>query len=211
MIGLIKDYLFQRMVRVAYNGNLSQESYSFIGVPQGSILGLLLFVIAFNDITDVIKESSIIMYADDVVLYVAADDIKAINSKLSTDMESIADWMDENEFIINLKEGKTETLLFGTTKRLTKLNEPLSVSYKESTLRQVSVYKYLGVEINSTLNLNSHFDATFKRASSRLRLLQKIRPQLNLPSAKAIYQGMIIPILTYCGVLNLNLTTTQQD
>jgi hypothetical protein len=119
--------------------------------------------------------------------------------------------MDENEFIINLKEGKTETLLFGTTKRLTKLNEPLSVSYKESSLRQVSVYKYLGVEINSKLNLNSHFDATFKRASSRLRLLQKIRPQLNLPSAKVIYQGMIIPIWTYCGVLNLNLTTTQQD
>ncbi len=59
-----------------------------------SILGPLLFVIAFNDITDVIKESSIIMYADDVVLYVAADDIKAINSKLSNDMESIADWMD---------------------------------------------------------------------------------------------------------------------
>jgi hypothetical protein len=62
------------------------------------------------------------MYADDVVLYVAADDIKAINSKLSNDMESIADWMDENEFIINLKEGKTETLLFGTTKRLTTVN-----------------------------------------------------------------------------------------
>ena len=182
-----KDYLFQRMVRVAYNGNLSQEWYSFIGVLQGSILGPLLFVIAFNDITDVIKESSRIMYADDVVLYVAADDIKAINSKLSNDMESIADWMDKNEFI-NLKEGKTETLLLGTTKRLTKLNEALSVSYKESTLRQVSVYKYLGVEINSSLNLNSHFDATFKRASSRLRLLQKIRPQLNLPSAKAIYK-----------------------
>ena len=73
------------------------------------------------------------------------------------------------------------------------------------------MYTYLGVEINSTLNLNSHFDATFKRASSRLRLLQKIRPQLNLPSTKAIYQGMIIPILTYCGVLNLNQTITQQD
>ena len=61
--------------------------------------------------------------------YVSADDIKAIGSKLSNDMrndmESIADWMDENEF-----KGETETLLFGTTKRLTKLNEPLSVNYK---------------------------------------------------------------------------------
>ena len=85
------------------------------------------------------------------------------------------------------------------------------MSYKESTVRQARVYKYLGVEIDSTLNLNSHFDATFKRASSRLRLLYKIRPQLNIPSTEAIYRGMITPILTYCGVLNLILTTTQRD
>ena len=102
-------------------------------------------------------------------------------------------------------------LCFGTTKRLTKLNEPLSVSYRNFTVRQVSAYKYLGVEITASLILNSHFETTFKRASSRLRLLHKIRPQLNLLSAKAIYRGMIIPVLTYCGVLNLNLTTTQQD
>ena len=85
------------------------------------------------------------------------------------------------------------------------------MSYKESTVRQVGVYKYLGVGIDSTLNLNSHFDATFKRASSRLRLLYKIRPQLNIPSAEAVYRGMITPILTYCEVLNLNLTATQRD
>ena len=158
-------------------------------------------MIAFNDITDVIKESSIIMYADDVVLYVAAEDIKAINLKQSNDMKSITVWMDDNEFIINLKE--TETLLFGTTKRLTKLNEPLSVSHRNFTVRQVSAYKYLGVEITSSLNLNSHFETTFKRASSRLRLLHKIRPQLNLLSAKAIYRGMIIPVLTYLWRLKL--------
>ena len=87
----------------------------------------------------------------------------------------------------------------------------MSVSYKESTVRQLRVYKYLGVEIDSTLNPNSHFDATFMRASSRSRLLYKIRPQLNIPLAEAIYRGMITPILTYCEVLNLNLTTTQRD
>ncbi len=65
--------------------------------------------------------------------------------------------MDENEFIINLKEGKTETLLLGTTKYLTKSNEPLICWCQV----QVAVHKYLAVEINSTLNLNSHFDATF--------------------------------------------------
>ena len=55
----------------------------------------------------------------------------------------------------------------------------------------------------------SQFDATFKKATSRLRLLSKIRPNLNVNAAKAIYNCMILPTLTYCGVLNLNLTQTQ--
>ena len=73
------------------------------------------------------------------------------------------------------------------------------------------MYKYLGVQIDLTFNLNSHFDTTFKGASSKLRLLYKIRPQLNIPLAEAIYREMIMPILTYCRVLNLNSTTTQRD
>ena len=69
--------------------------------------------------------------------------------------------------------------------------------------------KKSSVQIGPTLNMHSQFDATFKKATSRLRLLSKIRPNLNLNAAKAIYNCMILPILTYCGVLNLNLTQTQ--
>ena len=70
-------------------------------------------------------------------------------------------------------------------------------------------YKYLGVEIDSKLNLNTHFDAFYKRASTRLRLLSKIRYSVNVDLARKIYQLMITPLLTYCGILNLNLTSTQ--
>ena len=75
-------------------------------MPQGSILSPLLFVIAFNDTTNVIREPSVIMYADDVVLYVAADGIRTINLKLSKDTESIADWMDGMNLLSILKKVK---------------------------------------------------------------------------------------------------------
>ena len=59
--------------------------------------------------------------------------------------------------------------------------------------------------------MTTNFDNTYKKACERLRLLRKIRPFLNVKAAKAIYQGMVLPILTYCGLLNLKLSRTQED
>ena len=148
-------------------------------------------------------------YADDVVLYAEGKTTESINSKLTSDMANVANWLDENDLIINLKEGKTEALLFGTAKRLCKLNECLSIPYGNTVINLTKKYKYLGVEIDSKLNLNTHFDVCYKRASTRLRLLSKIRDSVNVDSARKIYQLMITPLLTYCGILNLNLTSTQ--
>ena len=99
-----KDYLFSRKATVSYNCTSGvREIYT--GVPQGSILGPLLFLIFFNDITDVINHAKIVKYADDTVLYVADKETQSIQTQLVMDMESIAVWLKENELIINLKKG----------------------------------------------------------------------------------------------------------
>ena len=203
------DYLFHRSAAVSYGKSSSKIADIQTGVPQGSILGPLLFILFFNDITDVIVGTRIVKYADDTVIYAADKDLKVIKTKLSNDMESIADWFDENGLIINLKKGKTESLLFGTPQRIAKQNETLDVMYRDSKILNTKQYKYLGIEIDSTLNLNTHFEKCFKRASSRLRLLAKIRDSLDLTSAKAVYDSMILPTFTHCGVLQLKLTSTQ--
>ena len=203
------DYLFYRAAYVSYDGHISSKHYITCGVPQGSILGPLLFLISFNDIVDSIEHCNVIKYADDVVLYAAGKDIESIKSRLSGDMLKISHWLEENELILNLKQGKTESLLFGTTKRRSVLDDSLTVSFNDIGIDSTEEYTYLGVQIGPTLNMRSQFDATFKKATSRLRLLSKIRPNLNVNAAKAIYNCMILPILTYCGVLNLNLTQTQ--
>ena len=88
------DYLFHRSAAVNYGKSSSKSADIPTGVPQGSILGPLLFILFFNDITDEIKSARIVKYADDTVIYVADKDLKVINTKLSKDMESIADWFD---------------------------------------------------------------------------------------------------------------------
>ena len=81
----------------------------------------------FIDITDAIQHSRIVKYADDTVIYFADKDSKSIQSHLTEDMDLISNWLKENELIINVKEGKTEALLFGTAKRLSMQTESFKV------------------------------------------------------------------------------------
>ena len=180
------------------------------GVPQGSILGPLLFLIFFNDITECVQNAEIIKYADDTVLFFPAKDLRTIEVNLSHDIERIATWFEENELIINLKKGKSEVMLFGTSQKLSKLRDTLQISYRGSCINVTSHYKYLGVDIDSTLNLNSHFDRTYKKATGRLKLLGKLRGQLDEKSAKAIYTSMIVPTVTYNCILQGSLTVNQK-
>ena len=156
-----------------------------------------------------VDTAKIVIYADDTVIYVADKDVKNINSKLTKEMDAIAKWFDKNALIINLKKGKTESLLFGTSQRIAKQNNELNVMYRGVKILNTSQYKYLGIEVDSTLNLNCHFEKCYKRALSRLGLLGKLRPHLDLAAAKAIYRTMILPTFTFSGILVLKLTETQ--
>ena len=203
-----EDYLFNRPPQVSYNGVLSEPQHLKSGVPQGSILGPLLFVLFFNDITDVI-ETNVIKYADDTVIYWADKDVSNLSKILTNEMTKLEKWMDENELILYVKKGKTEVLVFGTAQRLKRQSDELCIRYKGTRINVTTSYRYLGVEIDSALNLNTNFELCCKRASGRLRLLSKLSCFLDSQTACEIYRSMIVPVVTYCGILNLKITTGQ--
>ena len=115
--------------------------------------------------------------------------------------------------LLNLKKGKTESILFGIAQRIAKQrNGPLKVTISQPTptvINNTTEYKYLGVLVDTSLNLNSHFDKCFKRASGRLQLLAKLSSFMDNATASTIYRTMILPTFTYCGILQLKLTNTQ--
>ena len=126
-------------------------------------------------------------------------------------MAELSVWFSENELILNLKKGKTEALLFGTAQRIRKCTNLYAYHtrmVKSTSLQHTSISV---CKLDSSLNLNSDFDAKYKKASGRLRLLTKIRNYLDIESAKAIYRSMVLPVLTYCGILNLKLNRTQEN
>ena len=113
----------------------------------------------------------------------------------------------DNELIINLKKGKTEAMLFSTTKKLNKANT-LELSYGETPINTTNCYKYLGISIDPELRLNDHFERTVKKSISRLKLLSLIRPSVTSFVAFQIFRTMVQSIIIYGSSTNLNLNRT---
>ena len=90
---------------------------------------------------------------------------------------------------------------FGTAKRLVMLNRGLKVKYQHHTANVTTSYRYLGVDIDPSLTFSDYFMTSYKKATGRLQLLNKLRLRLDTKAAVTIYKASIIPVLTYCSVL----------
>ena len=205
------DYLFRRHQLVSIGNTYSTSHPIFSGVPQGSMLGPLLFIIFFNDFGDVLSNSKFVMYADDTVIYCAHKDKSVIEKLLDEDLIRIGSYFDENELIINLKKGKTESMLFGTPQRLAKTDKMLKVSYRQQLINFVEEYKYLGNIVDKNLTFNNSFNKYYKKATSLIKLLAKTRKYLTVLASYNIYTSMIVPVLTYRSIVKLCMTRTQSN
>ena len=149
------------------------------------------------------------MYADDTVIFTSGKSLKEIEESLTSDFNHIANWMTEHELVINTKKGKTECMLFGTPQRTKE--QTLDIVYQLNKIGSTNTYKYLGVKLDSSLQLTEHLSSTYKKASGRLYLLGRIRNQLTRKAASAIYNSLLLPLFTYCSILTCNSTNTYKN
>ena len=205
------DYLFHRRQICIINDVTSEATAVTCGVPQGSILGPLLFLIHLNDFELCLAHSDIILFADDTVVYTAGKTIEEIERKLNSDLKNVADYLAENELIINLKKGKTESMLFGTAKRLSINHPELKLNYKGVNINSTTEYKYLGTVLDKTLSMNTNFNLTYKKASSKLRLLNALKRHLTIKAVEKVYKSMILPCILFNCSMQLNLNDSKQQ
>ena len=107
----------------------------------------------------------------DSYFYLVIQPVKC-DVQLTEEMIRVADWLRENDLIINLNKGKTETMVFGSSRNVR--NKSLEVYFNAKVINFTTGYKYLAVLLDQAVNLNEHF--VFKEASGGLRLQKKIRP-----------------------------------
>ena len=145
------------------------------GIPQGSILGPLLFIVFINDLLLYVTSSRIDLYADDTTLTSSTNYscIGRLEGTLNLSIAEIVDWAASNKLPIN--DGKTKAMLI-TGKRLpSEINEEMTLTIKGTELKLVPSAKLLGLEIDSELSFTSHVEKLCKKLSQRSGLLKKIR------------------------------------
>ena len=199
------DYLFNREQIVKVEDILSEPCKITHGVPQGSILGPLLFSLLINDLSTTLSRCKLILYADDTVLYFADRDPIIIQNTLNYDANKISSWFLQNNLFLNLKKGKTEFLLFGTPQKLKKLPK-IQITINGVIVNEVVSYKYLGVILDKHLNLHLQIHQLCKSTSSKIKLLKRIRSNISANVATTIYTSMVKPKLLYCSILYLSLS-----
>ena len=172
----LTSYLCNRKQVVVANGITSRKGTITCGVPQGSTLGPLLFLIYINDINKHFVNSKIKLFADDTVLYTASITTIDARNDLQIDLDSLDTWCRQHKLSINI--GKTKSVLFGTKKINNKITCP-NLTIAGETIHFVNEYKYLGIVLDKSLTFSRHIKYVHRLAAHKIYLLSKIRSSIN--------------------------------
>ncbi|CAB3981250.1 Hypothetical predicted protein [Paramuricea clavata] len=136
-----RSYLSNRTQYCQVNGKLSEPRTIITGIPQGSILGPLLFLVYINDLPNCLKSADCDMFADDTQLGTANKDVKVIFETLNDDLANISVWMAANK--LSLNKSKTEYMFIGSHKKLKQCNSELQIKIGDTPIQRVTVTKSL--------------------------------------------------------------------
>ena len=206
----LQNYLTQRSQITFFEGEPQEEDITY-GVPQGSILGPLLFLIHINDVHLHVENCKTIMYADDTVLLFSDKTEDEINKAINHDANLLHTWLCNNGLILNSNKGKTEFMMFGTATRRKRIENEMTIEISSKPISNTDSYKYLGIHLDPSLSLTDHVHKVYKKASRRLGLLRRIRPILTILTIHAaldLYKAMVQPVMTYCSTTFLSVSET---
>ena len=191
----LTNYLQDRHQRVFVHNVYSEWGRITHGVPQGSVLGPLLFCLHINDLSSCIQNCKIHMFADDTSIQCSSSSVVDIEHSLQKDLNAVQAWMNANKLKLNL--AKTFVMLIGTRQRVCAQRVKLVVD--DRLIEQVSTTKYLGVKIDSYLSWEQHIDFIVSKARSKLFAIRRMMP---LPKnvMETLYKSLVQPLLDYCDV-----------
>ena len=191
----IRSFLSDRTQQVVIDGVQSEDTSVDSGVPQGSVLGPLLFLLFINDMPEVISsDSKLKLFADDSILY------RKINTKedckaLQQDLQKLQDW--ESDWLMSFHPGKCQVL------NVTRKRSPIHFSYSIHgvILQIVDSAKYLGLNLTNSLSWNDHIDVIVKKANKSRSFLQRNLNSCPKVGKNYCYKTLVRPIVEYGSVI----------
>ena len=184
-----KSYLSERKQSVVINGSVSDSCSIQLGVPQGSLLGPLLFNIYINCLPNATKDAKMILYADDAVLLCAASTAAELKEYLDTGFTQICTWYCENKLTLNVK--KTKLMLTGSRNTF----ENFELKSDGVVIDRVKSFKYLGVTTDEKWSWKPQIQNLFKKLGHRISVFNRISHMLDQKTRLAYYNGLVLPHL----------------
>ena len=189
-----KDYLADRKQFVSIHGHDSHLKSISCGVPQGSLLGPLLFILYINDLQNSSDLLSFICFADDSNLFLSHRDPNTLITKMNRELKLVQSWIHANKLSLNIE--KTHYMIFSNTLRVL----PDSVKINDINLLQVDNTKFLGLYIDRELSWKTHISYLSKILSRNTGILNKLKHYFPCHILQSIYSTLISPYLNY-GIL----------
>ena len=195
--GWFKSYLSNQLFRVNLENCYSDPSNITCGVPQGSILGPLLFLIYVNDMPQAVK-SNLFLYADDSCLVFQGKDVIEIEKQLNEDFTNICEWFVDNRLSIHFGEDKTKSILFASKRKIKNIPK-LKINYKNIQIKQHSKVTYLGCILDETMSGESMALKVINKINSRLKFLNRKNKFLTPVLRRLLCNALIQPHFDYAS------------
>ena len=209
-IDFFKSYLSNRTQHCIVNNIITSATTITHGVPQGSVLGPLLFLLYINDLPNCLKYSDYSLYADDTQIYSASSNCSELSDRLNCDLLLLQNWLDTNK--LNLHPDKTKCILIGSHQRLK--GQTLDITIDDHSITPSNEIKSLGVMLDNNLKWNAHVNLILKKTRSALGALKRIKPFVPRENLIQLYNNLVTPYFDYCcevwGDLNQGLADKLQ-
>ena len=196
LLSWFTDYLKDRSQRVLINGQTSNWIAIQSGVPQGSVLGPLLFLVYINDLVPVVNHCNIRLYADDACLFIELKDHLGACNQINHDLERISDWA--NKWLVNFSPEKCKSMIV-SNKHQKDGHPPLQ--FDGTVIKQVIQHMHLGVILSHNLKWSNHIEYISNKANKRLNLMKKFKYDLDRRTLEIIYFSFVRPILEYADMV----------
>ena len=190
---LMQNYLCNRQQRISINGSFSDWTEVITGVPQGSILGPLLFNIFLNDIFMFISKCSLCNYADDNTLYSTGKNLNRIRRNLEMEFMILHQWFHENHMTLN--PGKCHYMVIGSRD----LSHEIMLNNNKITSSNEE--KLLGIFLDSKLNFESHIGSLCRKAGQKISALARLKNYLTSDQRNLLLNSVIKSQFTYCPLI----------